>query len=55
MAPLVLRDVVGSMGETEGRFPRAKLTPLLNTISQEIVDEGMRKDFQQVVSAILAR
>jgi general secretion pathway protein A len=55
MAPLVLRDIVSSLGESETHFPRAKLPALVDSISREIVDEGMRSDFQQTVSAIIAR
>jgi general secretion pathway protein A len=50
MAPLVLRDVIRFLGESENHFPKAKLATLVSSVSQEIVDDSMRSDFERAVS-----
>jgi general secretion pathway protein A len=50
MAPLVLRDIIKLLGESENHFPKAKLAALVSAVSQEIVDDSMRSDFERAVS-----
>jgi type II secretory pathway predicted ATPase ExeA len=47
MAKIVLRDQIRILGETSERFPRSKVEVLLEALGHEILDEGMRGQFQQ--------
>ena len=38
MAPLVLRDQIDSLGESQENFPESKLDELIGLISKEISD-----------------
>jgi general secretion pathway protein A len=49
MASIVLRERVASLGESLERFPRDKLSALLDALSHEILDPAMRRAFQQFV------
>jgi general secretion pathway protein A len=45
MAKIVLRDQIKTLGESSERFPYAKVDMLLESVSREILDEGMRAQF----------
>jgi general secretion pathway protein A len=46
MSRIVLRDQIKGLGESSERFPHAKVEMLLESVSQEILDEGMRAQFR---------
>ncbi|HSE85781.1 MAG TPA: AAA family ATPase [Candidatus Binatia bacterium] len=46
MSKIVLRDQIKSLGESSERFPHAKVEMLLESVSREILDEGMRAQFR---------
>jgi hypothetical protein len=46
MSKIVLRDQIKSLGESSERFPHAKVEMLLESVSGEILDEGMRAQFR---------
>jgi general secretion pathway protein A len=46
MSKIVLRDQIRSLGESSERFPHAKVEMLLESVSREILDEGMRAQFR---------
>jgi general secretion pathway protein A len=45
LAALVLYDHVARLGELLDRFPKARLTELVDSVSQEIANESLRKSF----------
>jgi len=47
MSKIVLRDQIKSLGESSERFPQAKVEMLLESVSREILDEGMRAQFRR--------
>ena len=47
MAKIVLRDQIKVLGESYERFPHTKVDMLLESVSREILDEGMREQFRQ--------
>jgi hypothetical protein len=47
MAKIVIRDRIKTLGEFSERFPHAKVDMLLESVSSEILDEGMRGQFQR--------
>lgn len=47
MARLVVREQIARMGETVNRFPRKRLPPLLDVITREILNDGLRQQFQE--------
>jgi general secretion pathway protein A len=47
MAKIVVRDQIRSLGESSERFPHAKVDMLLDSVSREILDEGMRARFRE--------
>jgi general secretion pathway protein A len=47
MAKIVVRDQIKILGESYERFPHTKVEMLLESVSREILDEGMRKQFRQ--------
>ena len=47
MSKIVLRDQIKRLGESSERFPQAKVEMLLESVSREILDEGMRAQFRQ--------
>ena len=49
MSKIVLRDQIKTLGESSERFPNAKVEMLLESVSREILDEGMRGQFRQYV------
>jgi general secretion pathway protein A len=46
MSRIVLRDQIKGLGECFDRFPRAKVEMLLESVSREILAEGMRARFR---------
>ena len=46
MAKIVLRDQIKTLGEASESFPHAKVEILLESVSGEVLDEGMRKRFR---------
>jgi general secretion pathway protein A len=46
MSKIVLRDQIKGLGESPERFPHAKVEMLLESVSREILDEGMREQFR---------
>jgi hypothetical protein len=47
MAPLVLRDQIDSLGESQDNFPEAKLDDLIGLISKEISDGKLRQKVEE--------
>jgi hypothetical protein len=47
MARIVLRDQIKTFGESTDRFPNSKVEMLLESVSREILDDGMRGRFRQ--------
>ena len=46
MAKIVLRDRIKTLGESSESFPHAKVEILLESVSGEILDQGMRRRFR---------
>jgi type II secretory pathway predicted ATPase ExeA len=46
MAKIVLRDQIKTLGESTERFPNSKVEMLLESVSREILDDGMRGRFR---------
>ena len=46
MAPLVVRDQIQALGESQDSFPEAKLDELVGSISKEISDTPLRNKFE---------
>jgi general secretion pathway protein A len=47
MSKIVLRDQIKILGESSERFPQTKVDMLLESVSREILDEGMRTQFRR--------
>jgi general secretion pathway protein A len=47
IAPLVLKERIALIGETQHRFPKARLSELMETLGEEISSEPLRHRFQQ--------
>lgn len=47
MAPLVLRDQIDSLGESQDNFPEGKLDDLIGLISKEISDGKLRQKVEE--------
>ncbi|HEY7318198.1 MAG TPA: AAA family ATPase [Candidatus Binatia bacterium] len=47
MAKIVLRDRIEALGESFERFPHGKVEMLIDSVSQEILDDGMRGRFKR--------
>jgi hypothetical protein len=47
MAPLVLRDQIDTLGESQDNFPEAKLDDLIGLISKEIGDGKLRQKIEE--------
>jgi hypothetical protein len=50
MAPLVLRDQVSALGEEFDAFPKSRLPELVESTSCEILEDSLRRRFQQIMS-----
>jgi type II secretory pathway predicted ATPase ExeA len=51
MAELVLRERIRLLGVSADAFPQEKLSELIEDVSQEILDETMRRQFYQLMRA----
>jgi capsular exopolysaccharide synthesis family protein len=49
MAPLILRDQIALLGESRAAFPKSRLKELVERVSQEIPDEGLRNAFYRSI------
>jgi hypothetical protein len=47
MASVVVRDRVASLGESMEKFPKDRVPELLETISQEILDDNGKATFRE--------
>jgi hypothetical protein len=47
MAPLIVRDQIIMLGESQRQFPKSRLKELLGLVGQEILNEKLRNDFQR--------
>jgi len=47
MASVILRDHVKAVGESMEKFPRARVTELLDNVSKEIANETVKKTFRE--------
>jgi hypothetical protein len=47
MAPLVLRDQIDNLGESQDNFPETKLDDLIGLISKEISDGKLRQRVEE--------
>jgi hypothetical protein len=47
MAPLVLRDQIDNLGESQDNFPETKLDDLIGLISKEISDGKLRQKVEE--------
>jgi len=45
MAPVIVQDQISFLGESLEAFPKSRLKELLERISEEILDENLRKSF----------
>lgn len=50
MAPLVLRDQASALGEDFDAFPKSRLQELVESTSCEILEDSLRRRFQQLMS-----
>jgi len=50
MAPLVVRDQLSALGESQDAFPQPKLRELIELVSREILNETMRLRFQDMMA-----
>jgi hypothetical protein len=46
MTKIVIRDQIKGLGESSEKFPHAKIEMLLESVSREILDDGMRAQFR---------
>jgi hypothetical protein len=53
LGPVIIDDEIAAMGETRGRFPRARAAELVERISVDVEDEGKRARFQQAILELL--
>jgi succinoglycan biosynthesis transport protein ExoP len=51
MAPLILNDQVALLGESLESFPKSRLKELFERIREEILDQKLKRDFQQTMSS----
>lgn len=50
MASIIIQDQIAAMGESKNAFPKVRLTQLIDEASREIANEGMKIQFQQLMS-----
>ena len=50
MAHIVLREKIRAIGESPDRFPNTKLESIIDSVSDEILDETMRQHFRRLVN-----
>ena len=49
IAPFVVRDQIRALGESEDKFPQAKLEDLIGRVSREITDRKLRNEFEAAI------
>jgi succinoglycan biosynthesis transport protein ExoP len=49
VAPLIVRDQIVMLGESQKAFPKSRIKELLKRLSQEILNEKLRNDFQRTM------
>jgi succinoglycan biosynthesis transport protein ExoP len=49
VAPLIVRDQIVMLGESQEAFPKSRLKELLKRLCQEILNEKLRNDFQRTM------
>jgi Domain of unknown function (DUF4388) len=55
MAPFVVRDQIRALGESQDRFPQAKLEHLIGLVSREIMDGKLRNEFEAAIAKLRFR
>ena len=50
MASIIIQDQIAAMGESKNAFPKVRLIQLIDEASREIANEGMKIQFQQLMS-----
>lgn len=55
MGEIILDDVLGAMGLPDGMVPPARAQELVDKLTQEIPDEGMRRSFQGSATVVLGK
>ncbi len=49
MASVVVRDQIAALGESKESFPKTRLAELVESVSQEILDQALKMRFQQLM------
>ncbi len=52
MAPVILRDHVKAVGESMEKFPKKRVTELIDNVSKEIANETIKKSFREHVDRL---
>jgi hypothetical protein len=55
MAPIVVRDQIRALGESQDRFPQGKLEDLIGLVSREITDGKLRNEFTAAIAKLRFR
>jgi hypothetical protein len=55
IAPFVVRDQIRALGESQDKFPQAKLEHLIGLISREITDGKLRNEFEAAIARLRFR
>jgi hypothetical protein len=55
MAPIVVRDQIRALGESQDKFPQAKLEDLIGLVSREITDGKLRNEFTASIAKLRFR
>jgi len=55
MASFVVRDQIRALGESQDKFPQAKLENLIGLVSREITDGKLRNEFEAAIAKIRFR
>jgi hypothetical protein len=55
IAPFVMRDQIRALGESQEKFPQAKLEDLIGLVSREITDGKLRNEFEAAVAKLRFR
>jgi capsular exopolysaccharide synthesis family protein len=51
MAPLIIRDQIDRLGESLQSFPKTRLKELVDRVCSEILNQKLRRNFQQTMSS----
>ena len=55
IAPFVVRDQIRALGESQDKFPQAKLEDLIGMVSREITDGKLRNEFEAAIAKLRFR